>query len=244
MKKAIELFYCTIPLLYQNKESSISETTILNSIGNMYITNEQQEKGLEILKKNNVCGINSDVIGLTYAMMKKSEEAKNYLYQAYTNNMNSIIRTMSGMLFMYGEQKNELCMEVGTWLMKFLDSIVVDKAKITFIDKLKAILSAQMAVTAADFGKYDEAEGYICDAYQYASQFDAEPNYSPQNIKFLFCEERPALLLDGLGETALEAVENFVFKKANQGEPADYIKNKFEVLKNEGFAKQRNGKDM
>lgn len=237
MKKAIELFYSSIPLLYQNKEGSISETTILNAIGNLYITDGQQEKGLEILKKHNVCGINSDIIGLTYAMMKKSEEAKSYLYQAYTNNLNSIIRTMSGMLFMYGEQKNELCMEVGTWLMNYLDSIVVDKEKITFVDKLKAILSAQMAVIVAEFGKYDEAERYISDAYQYASKFDAEPNYSPQDIKFLFCEERPALLLDGLGETALEAVENFVFKKENQGKATDYIKNKFEVLKNERFTK-------
>lgn len=237
MDKAIELFYSAIPLLYQNKESSISETTILNAIGNLYITDGQQEKGLEILKKNNVCGMNSDVIGLTYAMMKRPEEAKNYLYQAYTNNMNSIIWTMSGMLFMYGEQKNELCMETGKWLMSYLDSIVVDKEKTTFIDKLKAIFSAQMAVIVADFGKYDEAERYIIDAYQYAAKFDAAPNYSPQEIKFLSCEERPALLLDGIGETALEAVENLILKKENQGKATDYIKSKFEVLKNEGFTK-------
>lgn len=237
MDKAIELFYSAIPLLYQNKESSISETTILNAIGNLYITDGQQEKGLEILKKNNVCGMNSDVIGLTYAMMKRPEEAKNYLYQAYTNNMNSIIRTMSGMLFMYGEQKDELCMETETWLMSYLDSIVVDKEKTTFIDKLKAIFFAQMAVIVADLGKYDEAERYIIDAYQYAAKFDAAPNYSPQEIKFLSCEERPALLLVGIGETALEAVENLILKKENQGKATDYIKSKFEVLKNEGFTK-------
>lgn len=237
MKKAIELFYSAIPLLYQNKESSISEMTILKAIGNLYITDGQQEKGLEILKKNNICGINSDIIGLTYAMMKKTEEAKPYLYQAYANNLNSIIRTMSGMMFMYSEQKDGVCMEIGKWLMNYLDSIVDDKNKITFIDKLKAILSAQMAVIVADLGKHDEADMYIRDAYQYASKFDAAPNYSPQDIKFLFCEEKTALLLDGLGETALEAVENFVFKRENNGNATEYIKNKFEVLKNEGFIK-------
>lgn len=235
MKKAVELFYNAIPLLYQNKESTISEITILNAIGNLYITDGQQEKGLEILKKNNVCGINSDIIGLTYSMMGKSEEANSYLYQAYVNNLNSIIRTMSGMMFMYSEQKNDLCMEIGTWLMNYLDSIVVDKNKITFVDKLKAILSAQMAVIAEDLEKHYEAEVYICNAYRYASQFDASPTYSPQDIKFLFCEDKPALLLDGLWETALETVENFVFKRKNSGKTTKRIKNRFEVLKNEGL---------
>lgn len=42
MKKAIELFYSAIPLLYQNKESSINEATILNLIGGIYISDEQK----------------------------------------------------------------------------------------------------------------------------------------------------------------------------------------------------------
>ena len=40
-------------------------------------------------------------------------------------------------------------------------------------------------------------------------------------------------MLDGLGETAIQAIENFVFKKAEPGEALDYIKNKFNNLSEE-----------
>jgi len=85
------------------------------------------------------------------------------------------------------------------------------------------------------FQEYDKAETYITHAYQYAIKFDAKPNYSPLDIQFLVAEDIPTLLADGLGETAMEAIEHFVFEKAEPGEALEYIKNKFEVLKNEGI---------
>ena len=61
MQRAIDLFHSAIPLLYQNKESSINEATILNAIGNMYIDAGQEEKGLELLKKNNIVTVEDPV---------------------------------------------------------------------------------------------------------------------------------------------------------------------------------------
>ena len=235
MQKSIDLFYSAISLLYQNTENSINEATILNAIGNMYIAAGQEDKGLQILKKNNICGINSAAIGLTLARRGEGEEAREYLYQAYSDNINSTIRTMSGMLYMYGEQKNELYREVGSWLLNYLDSLVIEKEATTFIDKLKAIILAQMAVFAAFMGKYDEAERYITDACQLALIFDGAPDYSVQSIKFMQSLDMPALLLDGLGETAVSTIENYVFKNAKQSEAIEFVKRKFEMLKNEGI---------
>lgn len=237
MQKAIELFYRAIPLLYQNEKSSINKTSIMNLIGNLYISAGQKEKGLEILKENNICGINNDNIGLTYAMMKQPDIAKPYLYQSGVAVLNSTIRTMFGMMLMYAEQKNELFIEVGVWLEKYLDIIVVEKQKVTFADKLKAILFAQFGVMLADIGKYDEAEKYITEAYEYALKFDAAPSYSPQDIIFFENEESFALLLDGMGETALEAIEGFAFAEAKNKATQDFIQAKREVLKNEGLLK-------
>lgn len=233
MQRAIELFYSAIPLLYQNEDSSINETTILNAIGNMYIDAGQEEKGLELLKKNNICGVNSATIGLTLAMERRGEEAWEYLYRAYSANINNTLRTMCGMLYLYGEQKDELYKEVGEWLLNYLDTLVFDKEAVTFIHKLKAIVLAQMSVFAATSESYNESENYMKDAYLLASKFDAEPDYSIQGIKFWQDGDRPALLLDGLGETAVSAIEDYVFGKAKQGAALDFVKRKFEVLKRE-----------
>ena len=235
MEKAIELLYSAIPLLYQNKESSINETTIHNLIGSLYIQAEQIEKGVEILKKNNISGINSDTIGLTYARMKQPEEAKTYLYQAYIDNMNSTLSTTFGMILMFAEQKNERYKEAATFLLNYLENMVVDKEKVTFIYKYKGILFAELALISAKFQRYDEVETYITEACQYALRFDAEPSYLTQDIKLLKDEDVPALLLDGLGETAILAIENFVFNNEEPSEALDFVKKRFEELKHEGI---------
>ncbi|MBQ8299527.1 MAG: helix-turn-helix domain-containing protein [Clostridia bacterium] len=232
MNKAIELFYSAIPLLYQNKENSINEASILNLIGGMYISAEQTEKGLEILKKNNVCGINNATIGLTYARLGKTDEAKNYLYLAYSDNINSTFRMLFGMMLMYAEGKSELYLEAGNVLVNYLDNLVVDKEKVTFIDKLKALIFAQLAIITADFGKYDEAEKNISIAHQYAIRFDSTPSYSPQDIKFIDGTDLCAVLADGSGEGAVGAIENLVFEKTEPGEALDFVKNRFAELMN------------
>ena len=127
---------------------------------------------------------------------------------------------------------SEMYVEAGNVLVNYLDSIIVDKEKVTFIDKLKAILFAQLAIISADFGKYDEAKKDISIDYQYALRFDSAPSYSPQDIKFLDGTDLCAVLSDGLGESAARAIENFVFQKAEPGEALDFVKNKFAELKN------------
>lgn len=231
--KSNELFRNAISLLYQNKDSSINETTIQNLIGLNYLNAGQLEKGIEILKQNNICDINSARIGFTYTMMKHPEDARMYLFGSYMNVINNTIHTMAGIMFMYAQQKDPLCIEVALWLVDFFDSIKDDNDIIVFYDKLKAILFAEIAVMKADFGKYDEAEKYITDAYIFAKKFDAAPIYTTQGIKFFKGEDTAGFSLDGLGETAIDGIENFVFGNAELSEALDFVKGRFEELKNE-----------
>lgn len=231
--KSNELFHNAITLLYQNKDNSINETTILNLIGLNYLNAGQMEKGIEILKQNNICDINSARIGFTYAMQKQPLEARTYLYHSYMNIINNTIHTMSGMVFMFSQQKDELCLDAALWLADFFDSIKKDNDSIIFIDKLKAILFAEIAIMTATFGRYDETERYITEAYDIAVKFDSAPIYTTQGIKFLKGEGTEGLSLDGLGETAIDGIENFVFGNAEPSDALDFVKNRFEDLKNE-----------
>lgn len=232
MKKAVQLLYDAIPLLYQNKNSSVNETTIMNLIGGIYIAANQRQKGIEILNQNNICGINNDIIGLTYAMMQKTVDAKKYLYQSYADIINSTMYTMLGMMLIYAEEKNELFLDAGTWLEQFIDSIIVNGERVTFAYKLKAILYAQLAVIMASMGNYGKAEEYIIVAYEHAVKFDAEPNYALDDLKFFKGEELPGLLLDGLGESAIDAIESFVFGNTKDKKALVFVKGRFEVMKN------------
>ena len=139
------------------------------------------------------------------------------------------------MILMFAEQKNERYKEAASLLLNYLENLVVDKEKVTFIYKYKGIVFAELALISAKFQRYDEAETYITDACQYALRFDAKPNYLPQDIKLLKDEDVPALLLDGLGETAILAIENFVFNNEEPSVALDFVKKRFEDLKYEGI---------
>lgn len=239
LARSNELFQNAIRLLYQNTDNRIDKTTILNHIANNYLMAERTQQALEILEQNNVCNINSSLIGLTYAMkLKQPENAKPYLINSFGCIINDTIRTMAGMAFMYAQQNDERCMDAALWLCDFLDSIKQNIEYIAFTDKFKAVLWAQCAVWSADAGHYDKSEKYIKDAYLLCKQFDADPIYSMQGIKFMN-ERDAAVSYDGIGKTAIEAIDNIVFSPGSQSDADKYVKNIWEELKNGKATRQQ-----
>ncbi len=232
MQRSIDLFYRAIPLLYQNKYSTITEATLLGTVGSLYIEAGQKEKGLEILKKNNTCSVYSGFIGLTLAKEEKCEEAKEYLKYAYFFLISDTLDVMFGLMYLYAGQKNELYKEVGKWILNYLDSLVFDREEVTFIDKDKAMILAEMSVLAATFGNYKESEQYIKDAYLLAMKFDAQPDYTVQVMKLWqdWADVEAWFYPEGQDKTAISAIENDVLGKAKQGAALDFVKKKFEDL--------------
>lgn len=234
MNRSNELFHNAISLLYQNTDDRINESTILNYIASNYLQAEKAEESLEILKQNNICNINSSLIGFTYATkLKQPLEARPYLIRSFFDIINNTIRTMSGMAFMYTMLNDEAGMEAALWLCDFLDNIKETRDDITFTDKLKAILMAQCAVWKASLGNPHEANEYINKAYCLAKHFDAAPIYSTQGIKFIKGDDALGTSYDGMGKTAIKAIDNFVFANSELSDAHTFVKNIWEGLKNE-----------
>lgn len=230
--KSNQLFEKAISLLYQNTEKRINETTILNHMASNYLAVGNTEKGLEILKQNNICNINSSMIGYIYAVqLNKPKEAENYLISSMSEIINQVIRTVSGMAFVYAQAKDETCISVGLWLMDFFDSLKEDASTITFLDKFKAILMVQCAVWKTSFGYPEEGKEYITNAYILAKQFDESPVYTMQGVKLFKGMEKEGASFDGIGKTAMEAVENFIFSKTPDSKAEKQVKEQWEELK-------------
>lgn len=235
MQKSIDLYYNAISLLYQNKESSINESTLLTIIGCMYMEAGEEEKGLELLKKNNASGVNNVPIGLNLAMMGRWEEAKEFLFWAYFFNVRDTPALLRGMMYMYGGQKNELYKEVGQWLLHYFDSLVADPEAVTLVTEQKAFVLTDMALIAADLGNYIESEQYLKDAYLLARKFDANPNYDMRVLKLWQDWDMLTMYIGGQDVSAASAMEIELIGKAKQGPALDFVKSKFEELKREGI---------
>ena len=233
MIKSNQLFEKAISLLYQQTDKCINEATILNHMASNYLAAGKIEQGLEILKQNNMCNINSSLIGYIYAVqLKKPKEAQSYLISSMSEIINQVIRTASGVAFMYAEKKDEKCISAALWLADFFDSLKEENSRVIFLDKLKAILLAQCAVWEAAFGDEERSGKYIKNAYALAKQFDESPVYTMKGVKFFKGMEKEGVSFDGIGKTATEAVENFVFgEKINSGAQKK-VKEQWEELKN------------
>lgn len=233
MLKSNQLFEKAIHLLYQNKDKNISEVTILNYIASNYLSAGEAEQALTILKENNICGINSNLIGYTYAVeLKKTKEAEHYLVPAMFDTINQMVRTLSGWAFVYAQKQDKGCIAIAERMIGIFDSMRKDEQAITFFDKLKAVALAQCGVWSAAFLNAQTSKEYTKKAYELAKKFDASPIYTMKGIEFLSDIETESIFHDVLGKTAMEAVENFVFAKEEKSETFKWTKARWEELKN------------
>lgn len=232
LRRSNELFQRAIPLLYQNQNSKISEVSILNNIAQNFMMVGNMERALELFKENNVCNINSATIGFLSAdKLRRPEEAESFLFEAYTDILRQVVTTMTGLVSMYGQLQNKEATKAALWTCQFLDSIK-EGERITFTDKLKAIFLAFYAAGKAEEGSLEEAWQYTEKAYVLAKQFDESPMYQLKGIKFVQGKYEELSFFDGLGNTAMEAVENQLFHRVQLSKGEEYVKQIWEELKN------------
>ena len=206
LRRSIELLDRSILLLGQNTDPEISELSIYSYIAGAYSDLGDEEKALEILKKNNPCGINNDVIGLTLAgNCNRPDEAVGYLSIALVDKLASFIRIVNGYTNVYFKKKDfstgESILRVA---LNFLSSLRKPE-KASFLDKLCADFYVCLALAQLKQGKYEEARQSLCAAKGLAEYFDREPDYAVDSIRFVRTAKRHTAF-DNLGATATESV--------------------------------------
>lgn len=228
------LFERATRLLYQNTDNSINEISILNLIAQNFLLAEKTEEALESLKKNNICGINNSLIGMTYArMLKQPENAKEYLMKAFSDGFGNMIRTMAGYVYMYEIQKDYVrSMEALNWLYAFIESVRKEDAENTFLDTLKAAVLIQSAVTQERLGNTGQAIDLIHSAHKLARQFDVAPVYKFTGIRFFEDAGEEATAYVDIGSTVREAVEN-ILDENEEDEACRFARGLWEELIND-----------
>lgn len=234
LDKSVQLFRQAIGLLYQNQDDEISEVTILNSIAQNYMMAGKMEAALDILKKNNVCGINNALIGLTYTASGQPKEAMSYLVHGFEDCITNLIRTISGYANVYEKMEDyENYLEAYLWLCDLLESIKIDKAGITYADKLKSVFLTKCAIAQAILGNTKQSGDYLREAYTLAGQFDAVPVYNVSGIRFCQWEDETALIYDDAGQNALTVVESMIYDEEEEQEAYIFLRDILEELKHE-----------
>lgn len=210
LHRAIELLGSSVSLLPQNDEPEMSETFIRNKIAECYVGLGEVEKGVEIWKKYNACGVNNSVIAMTYACNDafNHKDAEKYLMNSFFNMLTTAIRTMNVYCNYYARCGNyfEARNAVG-WLINILENSKIDQNVASYLDKILAPCYSDYANLCLRLGETEKVEPYLRKAYAVAKTFDNAPTFKVDNIKFCVGDDvDKAVAYDDLGVSAMEQV--------------------------------------
>ena len=204
--RALELYEQASLLIAQNSDPKISSLTIYGQMAGAYILLGEQEKGIELMKNNNVGGIFDDSIGISLSLfMNRPEEAEPYLVEAILSGETILLNAATGYALVF-LARNEIssAKEIIQWAIGFLLGLREGDTS-DVLDKLHAALLIALAHIQIILEKADEAEKLVKQAAALAEKFDTAPNYGIDTMRFISVPKN-IQAHDSLGITAGESI--------------------------------------
>ena len=215
-RRSLELFERSLELIDQNTNERINEWTIKNRIADLYLCLGQNDKALELMKKNNADGVNNVSIGFTLAVAeRKPEEALPYLSDALIDYTARLFQVVVGYTNAYCQQEcYDAALEILDWMRGIIRGLRNPDAP-SYQEKLEAQLLTAGAVAAALGGDEDRARDFLREARALAAVFDAAPEYGFQKSRFFHGEEA-GTAFDDFGATTMEGIRNTLIENKEQ----------------------------
>ena len=210
-QRTIELLERAIQLIDQNTDETVGVITLQNQIAGCYYYLNDMEKAVDVLKRNNIGGLNDGKIGLFLSQdPKRAEESLGYLSDALHNYYSRIYEICLGYANAYSvmgklepiEDMMHWLLHIG-WGLKKPDTVnIIDKTDV----RIYTILAEVRMLQGDEAG----AEKWLREAKKTALRFDADPQYRiAHGMKYYHSIEKSSAY-DDMGDTGMAMIENFM----------------------------------
>lgn len=207
LRRSLELFEQSRALLPQNEDPRISDSTICGNLSMVWLLLGEQEKGVEIMKRNNAGGVFSSEIGFCLAAyMNRPKEAAAFLSEALLDGLSNLLTTMLGYVFVFrsrGDWKSAL--DIAKWGIDFLTGLKTE-AKPDVLEKTYGEMLVVLSYVQAKAGMKSESVDTLIAARDVARRFDSMPEYTVNAVRFADQAERK-VVFDLFGATAASGIE-------------------------------------
>ena len=210
LKRALELFEQSKMLLAQNDDPRISEAAICGDQSIIWLLLGEQEKSVELLKKNNAGGIFSGDIGAFLSIYGDApEEAGPFLSEALLSGISTLLTVVVGYVFLFRARKDwASAMDILSWGIGILNGLRTE-TKMGILEKTLAEMLVLRAYVQTKTGMQAEASESLNKARAGAVRFDSMPDYSLRAMRFADHMEHTAVF-DIFGATALGGIDNLI----------------------------------
>lgn len=215
LRRSLELLRQSLLLLDQNEDPQISEQILHAKMAMIYMGLEEEEEGIELLKKHNAGGLYNAKIGHALATCERTEEAVPFLSEALAKILADLCDTIIGyfnLFFARGDHAS--AQAILSWAIGCFSGLRKD-GKPNFLDKVNCVLLASLAGSQLMSGQEEAARASLQEAKRLAVFFDAAPSYDESDIRFISRIEG-ASAHDDIGATAMDAVGNAVKQFENE----------------------------
>ena len=209
LRRAIALMERSILLLEQNTDPEISALTIHIDIATAWAGLGDDEKMLEMLKKDNPRGINNDFIGFRLSGSDRLDEAVDYLSAALVDHLTTLVRIVFGYVNVYFKRKDFASAKsmLGLAIGFFVGFKKAGRSNL--LDKSTVSLYVCLAFAELELGAPDAARQALRAARELALAFDRSPDYAADSLRYVSTSQR-RIAFDDLGETAMDGLRGTV----------------------------------
>ncbi|MDD6034534.1 MAG: helix-turn-helix transcriptional regulator [Oscillospiraceae bacterium] len=209
--KAVELYRRALQLMDQNTDSTIGPAVLQSRIAACLCRLGRTDEAVELLKRNNVGGINNVLIGLLLSQEEsKAEEALPWLSDALLKSFSQLFNTCVGYACACGAlERYDEALDILRWMLALERGLRKDDT-VCWMDQGEARLLTMTAEMELRRGDRPAAREALTQARERALRFDAAPEYrAAVGMKF-YHGSGPAACYDDMGETAMESIGNYL----------------------------------
>lgn len=212
-RRAEDLYRRALDLIDQNTDPKISRVSICNDLAIIALSLNELDRAVELLKQNNVEGLNNALIGQTLARRTATRgEARLYLEKALLKLPSLLLSTCMGCLNVAesgspadAREARELA-QLACGLFEGLKR----PGSTSPLDKYTVVLYCGCAIMSEKQGLAGQAEADLRAAFTLTQQYDSHPASGLQDILFVHPDLAEAVSFDDLGPTAYGGVEKIL----------------------------------
>ena len=184
LNKAYQYFTHSLELL-PSYNPEINELSIKNAMATCLLYLGENEKALEMFKKNNVLGTNNISIALLLAdSFKNYKEAEAYIDKAYFKSITDILNELFIYALIFVRTDRKMCMKTCDFLENFLAVLKEKEGTVNLFDKYVPVGYMVKGICHIKMGEEAEGRALLSKAYMYAKRFDETPVNDMSNVVF------------------------------------------------------------
>ncbi len=219
-RRAEALYTRALELFEQNTDPEVTQVSIRNAMAGIAIQLGENDRGVELLKQNNVEGVNNVRIGQTLAQdPARQGEALEYLEKGLLDLSGQLIVLAGGYLNAAQAGGSVAPAEARALTMvviHFLDELKPPKA-LSALEKYQVALWVGCAIMSEMQGLARQADADLHTAWTLADRYDAQPEAGAYTLRFIRLDTmQDTTSFDDFGRTAREGAEKML--RGNAGD--------------------------